>query len=84
MTTDILARNTGKARLKDIQRGVLEAYARGLLSEKQAISQLGLRSYQELESLLKTEGLEAWEVNNQKKSVSDGYINYWLNNNPKD
>lgn len=84
MTIDTLTRKTGRARLKDIQRGVLEAYARGLLSEKQAISQLGLRSYVELESLLKAEGLQAWEVNSQKNSVSDGYINYWLNNNPKE
>lgn len=87
MTSALLARNKQKAQLEDLQRGVLEAYSRGLLSEKQAIGQLGLKNYDQLTAMLERLGLHAWESGQQIResgNMADGYIHYWLNNNPKE
>lgn len=87
MTTTLLARNKQKIQLEDLQRGVLEAYSRGLLSEKQAIAQLGLRGYDDLLTLLERADLSAWEATREspaKSGIAEGYIHYWLNSNPKE
>lgn len=87
MTTALLSRNKQKAQLEDIQRGVLEAYSRGLLSERQAMGQLGLKNYDQLISMLERVGLKAWESGQEVREIgnmTDGYIHYWLNSNPKE
>ncbi len=82
MATDTLNRRHNVKQLKEIQRGVLEAYARGLLSEQQALRQLGLTRYEELERMLAQAGLRAWEAaatlpERESGSIADGYARFW-------
>lgn len=72
--------------LKDIQKGVLIAYMRGLLTEEQAIRQLGLANVDGLIAMMQNAGLDVWSPQKKSKkqpsgSLVDGYVNFWSQHN---
>ncbi len=80
-------RTEDKKRLNDIQRSVLEAYSRGLLTERQAMHQLGLRMAEDLEMMLENANLSPRgmdEVAQRGGSIADGFAHYWRSQNMED
>ncbi|MFO1242123.1 MAG: hypothetical protein U1E36_02840 [Rickettsiales bacterium] len=75
-------------KLKDIQKGVLIAYMRGLLTEEQATRQLGLNDVDSLIKMMQDAGLGVWNPKKKKVkssaaqgSLVDGYVNFWSQHN---
>ena len=75
-------------KLKDIQKGVLIAYMRGLLTEEQATRQLGLPDVDGLIKMMQDAGLGLWNPKKNKikpsaieGSLVDGYVNFWSQHN---
>ena len=60
--------------LKDIQKGVLIAYMRGLLTEEQAIRQLGLSDVDGLITMMKDAGLEVWTPKKTKTKKAGEWL----------
>lgn len=75
--------------LKDIQKGVLIAYMRGMLTEEQATRQLGLSNVDGLIAMMQDAGLGLWNPKKKKTkssvahtgSLVDGYVNFWSQHN---
>lgn len=72
--------------LKDIQKGVLIAYMRGLLTEEQAIRQLGMTHVDGLIAMMQNAGLDVWTLKKKPSkrhsgSLVDGYVNFWSQHN---
>jgi hypothetical protein len=69
---------------------ILQAYARGILTEAQAIEQLQLKDSHAFYSLLERLCVQEWEALRKAPladgeaadgSISDGYASFWLSQN---
>jgi len=77
-------RTEDKERLKEIQRSVLESFTRGLVSERSAMNQLGIKNPEELTLMLNKAGLKPWEREDnlpRTGSIADGFAHYWQSQN---
>ena len=76
-------------RQEAMQRGILETYSRGFISESQAIRQLRLSGDEELSQLLQKFRIQPWmpsyghapEEMQREGSVADGFAHYWMSQN---
>ncbi len=75
------------------RQAILQAYARGVITELEAIDQLQLKDSHAFYLLLERLCVQEWEAlrkdpaplgihsDTLQGSVSDGYVNYWLSRN---
>ncbi len=73
--------------LSRVQKRILDAYIRGLLSGEQAMRRLGLRDHEELKAMLRRLGVTGepkksgpanGEDAQKQDSIADGFVSYWL------
>ncbi len=88
MVTETVRRSRDNQKVKDLQRSVLEAYSKGLLTESQALKQLGIKSERELAWMLDKAGIPSpyreMPSLEENASIADGFAYYWLSRNPED